>query len=378
MEEIGLYIHIPFCNSKCFYCDFVSFPNLDSKVSEYVDFLIEEMSLYEEVMDKYIVKTIFIGGGTPSYIDSSYIAKILNYIYKNFNTETVEEITIECNPGTLNRKKLETYKDLGINRLSLGVQSLNDQLLKTIGRSHTSEDFYKNYRLIREIGFKNINVDLMFGLPGQGLIDIETTLKKIVELDVEHISFYSLILEENTLMNHWYNKGKIELPNEDLERQMYYDGIKILNDNGYDHYEVSNFAKVGLESQHNLLYWELKPYLGFGMSAHSNIDSKRFGNYNNFKSYYNSLKLSKFPRESEEYIERNMEIAEYLIMGLRLIEGISRGEFYNRFGVKIEDVYGDVLGKYEKQKLLYIDEERVKFTSKGLDLSNVVLVDLMP
>lgn len=378
MEEIGLYIHIPFCNSKCFYCDFVSFPKIDDKVSSYIDFLIEEMSLYKEIMEKYIVKTIFIGGGTPSYIDSSYIGKILNYIYENFNTDLVEEITIECNPGTLSREKLEVYKGLGINRLSLGLQTLNDELLKSIGRSHTCEDFYKNYNLIRKIGFENINVDLMFGLPGQRLIDIEETLNKIVDLDIEHISFYSLILEENTLLNTWYDQGKIELPDEDLERQMYYEGIKILNDNGYDHYEISNFAKKGLESQHNLLYWELKPYLAFGISAHSNIDNKRFGNYNDFKSYYNSLENLKFPRQGEEYIEKDMEMAEYLIMGLRLIQGISKEDFYNRFGVEIEKVYGHVLKKYEKQKLLYIDEERVRFTSKGLDLSNVVLVDLLP
>lgn len=378
MKDLAIYIHIPFCMSKCYYCDFISFPGLDNKVEEYIEYLIQEISLYKDTLKEYKVKTIFIGGGTPSYLEAKYIDKILNEIYKRFNTKKIEEITIEANPGTLDKNKLKAYKEIGINRISLGVQSLNDRLLKTIGRSHTSYDFYKSYELIKSLGFKNVNTDLIFGLPYQTLEDLESTLERIIELEVEHISFYSLILEENTLMNKWYHKGKISLPDEDIERQMYHDGIKLLKNNGYKHYEISNFAKEGYECRHNLFYWKLKPYIGFGIAAHSNLNGKRFWNFSNFSSYYNYLDKKVPALEGEELINREMEIAEYLIMGLRLINGINKNEFTNRFHIKIEDIYGDILKKHEEQGLLITDGENIRFTTKGLDISNIVYVDLLP
>lgn len=378
MKDLSIYIHIPFCISKCYYCDFISFPGLDTKVDMYIGYLIREMDLYKELLKEYQIKTIFIGGGTPSCIEGQYIARILNHIYKIFNKEKIEEITIEANPGTLNKEKLRIYKELGINRISLGVQSLNDQLLKSIGRIHTSTDFYRSYELIRNLGFKNVNVDLIFGLPNQTIGDCQETLEKMVKLQVEHISYYSLILEENTLMNKWYNEGKIKLPNEELERKMYHDGIKYLKENRYKHYEISNFAREGLECKHNLTYWQIAPYIGFGIAAHSNLNQKRFWNFSNFNDYYNSLDNKRFPIEGEENIDKKMEIAEYLIMGLRLVEGINRDEFANRFNLKVENIYGDVLKKYEKQGLLNIEDKWINFTSKGLDLSNIVYVDLLP
>jgi oxygen-independent coproporphyrinogen-3 oxidase len=378
MKDLSIYIHIPFCISKCYYCDFISFPGLDTKVDMYIGYLIREMDLYKELLKEYQIKTIFIGGGTPSCIEGQYIARILNHIYKIFNKEKIEEITIEANPGTLNKEKLRIYKELGINRISLGVQSLNDQLLKSIGRIHTSTDFYRSYELIRNLGFKNVNVDLIFGLPNQTIGDCQETLEKMVKLQVEHISYYSLILEENTLMNKWYNEGKIKLPNEELERKMYHDGIKYLKENRYKHYEISNFAREGLECKHNLTYWQIAPYIGFGIAAHSNLNQKRFWNFSNFNDYYNSLDNKRLPIEGEENIDKKMEIAEYLIMGLRLVEGINRDEFANRFNLKVENIYGDVLKKYEKQGLLNIEDKWINFTSKGLDLSNIVYVDLLP
>lgn len=378
MKDLGLYIHIPFCSSKCYYCDFVSFPNLNNKIDEYIDYLIKELKDYEELLKEYSIKTIFIGGGTPSYIGERYIAKILEHIYKSFKTDKIEEITIEANPGTITKDKLKLYKEYGINRLSIGVQSLNDKLLNSIGRIHTSMDFYRNFKLMRNMGFKNINVDLMFGLPNQTVDDCKKTLEKIANLDVEHISYYSLILEENTLMDKWYKEGKIKLPDEETERQMYHYGINFLKNNGYNHYEISNFAKEGLECKHNLFYWQLNPYIGAGIAAHSNIRNKRFWNYNNFKDYYHNLDENRLPIEGEEIIEKEMEMAEYLIMGLRLTKGINKKEFQNRFKVKVEDIYYDVLIKYQNQDLLYIDDEWIRFSKKGLDLSNIVYVDLLP
>ncbi|MCF6463209.1 radical SAM family heme chaperone HemW [Clostridium sp. Cult1] len=378
MKELGIYIHIPFCSSKCYYCDFVSFPHQDDKIDRYIDYLITEIKEYRELLKEYNVKTIFIGGGTPSYLEGKHIGRILEYIYKNLNVDTLEEVTIESNPETLNREKLKLYKEYGINRISIGVQSLNDYLLKAIGRTHTSMDFYRNFELTRNLDFKNINVDLMFGLPNQTIKDCEETLEKVVKLGVEHISYYSLILEEKTLMDKWYIEGKIKLPGEDIEREMYHFGINFLKNQGYKHYEISNFAKAGMECKHNLFYWQLKPYVGFGLAAHSNLNHKRFWNFNKFKDYYNRLGEKRLPIVEEENIDREMEVAEYLIMGLRLIEGINKNAFFNRFKIKAEDIYGDVFEKYKEQGLLYIDDECIRFTPRGLDLSNIVYVDLLP
>lgn len=378
MKDIGIYIHIPFCSNKCYYCDFVSYPHQGDKIDEYIIYLLREIREYKETLEGYTIKTIFIGGGTPSYLDGQHIGRILEYIYKNFNVEALEEITIEANPGTLNMEKLKLYKEYGINRISIGVQSLNDNLLKEIGRNHTSMDFYRNFDLIRNLNFKNVNVDLIFGLPNQTMEDCKETLEKIAKLDVEHISYYSLILEEKTLMDKWYKEGKIRLPEEETEREMYHFGINFLKSQGYKHYEISNFAKEGLECKHNLFYWQLKPYIGFGLAAHSNFKNKRYWNYRSFKDYYNSLDGNKFPIDGEEIIGREMEIAEYLIMGLRLIKGISKKEFLNRFKIKVEDLYGDILNKYKEQGLLYVDDEWIRFTLKGLDLSNIVYVDILP
>ena len=378
LKDLGIYIHIPFCQSKCYYCDFVSFPNLDREIDFYINYLIREIEMYEELLKNYSIKTIFIGGGTPSYLNPKYIYEILNCIYKMYNIGEIEEITIEANPGTLDEEKLKVYKEAGINRISLGVQSLDDRLLKSIGRIHNSEDFYNTIEKIRKIGFNNVNADLIFGLPNQSLKECEKTLRKIVKLDLEHISYYSLIIEKNTLMGRLYEEGKIILPDEELEREMYYLGKSILKDNGYKHYEISNFAKKGFESKHNLFYWQLKPYIGFGLSSHSNLNNKRFWNFSNLKEYYHRIDCGKFPVAGEEYIDKEMEMAEYLIMGLRLVDGIDKNEFFNRFNLNVEDVYKDALIKHRKGGLLYIDENNIKFTSKGLDLSNQFYIDILP
>ena len=264
--------------------------------------------MYKDILKDYSIKTLFIGGGTPSCIDEKYIFMILDYIYKNYNASNIEEITIEANPGTLNKQKLKNYKSIGINRISLGVQSLDDRLLKKIGRIHNAIDFYRNYELIRNLGFNNVNVDLIFGLPNQSIYQCETTLKDIIKLGVEHISYYSLILEDGTLLKKWYEDNKIDVPSEDEERYMYHRGIELLKENGYEHYEISNFSKEGYKCRHNLIYWQLMPYIGLGIAAHSNLNKKRFWNHKDLKNYYEELRHHKFPIAGEEMINRDMEI----------------------------------------------------------------------
>lgn len=378
MKELAIYIHIPFCSSKCYYCDFVSYPRLEKRIGEYIDYLLVEMDLYKEKLQDYIVKTVFIGGGTPSHIDGENIARLLEFIYTNYNSDNIKEVTLEANPETITYEKAKLYSKYGINRISMGVQTLNNKLLRKIGRNHTSYDVYRSYEILRKVGINDINIDLMFGLPNQTMKDCIGTLESIADLGAEHISYYSLIIEEKTLMYRWHKEGKVILPNEELEREMYHSGIDFLKSKGYKHYEISNFSKEGFECKHNLFYWKLKPYIGVGISAHSNIENKRFWNHDKFNRYFDELKEENLPISGEEYIDNKMEIAEYVIMGLRLIDGVNKSEFRKRFNINLEDIYGNVLSKYEKQGLILEDNSSYKFTRKGLDLSNIVYVDLLP
>ncbi len=343
MEELAMYIHIPFCISKCYYCDFNSYSDKNEYILEYIKHVNNELKMYSKIVSKYKIKTIFIGGGTPSSIKASYIYEILKNIYKNFNVSDITEVSIELNPKTVDDEKLKIYKEIGINRISIGCQSLQDKILKSIGRVHTSSDFHKTYELIIKHGFSNINVDLMFGLPEQSTNDVLSTLSDITSLEVNHISLYSLIIEEGTKFYNWYNNSKIKLPEEDEERNMYHQSIDYLKDQGYNHYEISNFAKSGFECEHNLFYWQLKPYIGIGLGAHSNIGGKRFWNYGDFESYFVNIRDGMLPISGEEVINTEMEMAEFLILGLRLIKGISKKEFYQRFNISVDDVYGEVL-----------------------------------
>lgn len=378
MKSFSLYIHIPFCERKCYYCDFTSFSRNGLDVDEYMKNLNKEISLYKDILKDYSLETIFIGGGTPSSIDGGYIEKLLENVYRTFNTEGLKEVTIEVNPGTLNREKIKSYKRAGINRISLGLQSLKDNQLKSIGRIHSSKDFFESFYILREEGFNNISVDLMLGLPGQKLEDLEDTLKRIIDLDLEHISLYSLIIEEGTLIKSWYDKGLLDLPDEDLERIMYHKSIDILHKAGYKQYEISNFSKEGFESKHNLQYWRIKPYLGVGINSHSNLFSKRFWNYSSFIDYNNFLDGDNFPIEGEEIIHKDMEIAEYCIMTLRLNRGIDKIEYQKRFGETIDLRYRNVIDKHVHNNLINESYNNIRLTNRGKDLANLVEVDFMP
>ncbi len=378
MDDLALYVHIPFCLKKCNYCDFISFPNKFDYVEKYTDALVKEIRLYSSVGKKFKLNTVFIGGGTPSSINSIYIEKIMDGIYKYFDTNELKEVTIETNPKTLDKEKLVRYRESGINRISMGVQTLNDNLLKILGRIHNTEDFYKNYDLVRNLGFNNVNLDLMFGLPFQTLEDVIYTLKEVIKLEPTHLSFYGLIVEKGTKFYDLNNRGKLNLPDEDLERAMYHKGMEYLVSNGYEHYEISNFAKKGYECKHNLFYWELKPYIGLGIGAHSNIFGKRYWNFAYIKEYISSLDNGSFPVSGEEVIDKDMEMAEYCILGLRLIRGIDKKNFLGRFGIDIKEIYGKIIERHVKGGLLYENENRIYLTKRGLDLSNIVEVDFLP
>ena len=368
MREIGVYIHIPFCMQKCLYCDFVSFANKQDLQKEYIKALNKEINNWKSKNKEFVVKTIYIGGGTPSFIDSSDIIEVL----KNF--EKIPSVTIELNPGTVTKQKLIDYKNVGINRLSIGLQSTSNRLLKQIGRIHDYNKFLETYNLAREVGFNNINVDLMIGLPNQNIKDIKESLEKVCILNPEHISVYSLIVEENTPIHKLIERGKLQLPEEETERQMYWYVKNFLELKGYKHYEISNFAKPGFESKHNMDCWKQKEYIGFGAAAHSYIDNKRFCNTSNIEEYILNCQDNEFENNIEIQEIQNQEdkMREYMILGLRKIDGVSIQEFEKVFNQNPIMLFKNELQKLYQQKLIVIDGDIIKLSNKGLDFANLV------
>lgn len=363
MKEIGIYIHIPFCKSKCYYCDFISYDNKQDCIEIYIDTLIKEIK--SSNIAEYEVKTIYIGGGTPSILSNEQISKIVNALNCKLNNV---EFTIEVNPGTVTKEKLENYIELGINRLSIGLQSTDDELLKSIGRIHNYEQFLNTYKLAREAGFKNINIDLMLGLPNQTLEILRKSVNNVIELQPEHISIYSLILEEDTKLEKMVMEGSATLPNEDCERQMYWEMKKLLEEAGYVHYEISNYAKNGYESNHNMDCWNQKEYIGFGVAAHSYIDKKRYSNNRSIEKYLNDCT----PKIVHENQTKEEQMKEYMLLGLRKIEGIEISKFKEKFVENPIFVYRKELNKLVEEDLLQIEENCIRLTNKGLDFANIV------
>ena len=372
-KELELYLHIPFCVRKCAYCDFLSFPAEKEIQKQYVNCLIEEIRQFDLAED-YVVSTIFFGGGTPSVLEGSEIMRIMQAIRERFpDIREDAEITIECNPGTLTEEKLQIYQKAGINRLSLGLQSADQEELKLLGRIHTYNQFKENFYLARRIGFANINVDLMSALPGQSVESYRCTLKKVCELGPEHISAYSLIIEEGTP----FAQKKLILPTEDEEYQMYEDTAEILRKYGFHQYEISNYARDGFECRHNKGYWQRTEYLGAGLGAASLFRGKRFSNTRDMQTYLADSTEPDKIREDVTALSRNNEIEEFMFLGLRMTEGISERQFERNFGCRIEDIYGSVLAKYKEMDLLEHTGEFWRFTRKGIHVSNPVLADFL-
>ena len=371
MKEIGIYVHIPFCKRKCYYCDFVSYDNKYEKIDSYVETVKKEIEdTSNEFTKNHIVSTIYFGGGTPSFLESKYIKLLLENIRRNFNVSSNAEITLEVNPGTITEEKLKTYQMCGINRLSIGLQTTNDNLLKKIGRIHTYSEFLSTYNLARKLGFSNINVDLIFSLPDESLDDLKLDLEKIIELSPEHISTYSLIVENGTKIKELIeeNADGYNLPSEDIERQMYWYIKNTLEEKEYRHYEISNFAKEGYESKHNLNCWNQKEYFGFGAAAHSFIDGIRFSNKKILSEYIFNFKS----RDIEEKMNREELAKEYMMLGLRKIDGVSISEFERKFNLNPLLYFRFEISKLTDEDLIEVDLDDIKLTKKGLDFANIV------
>lgn len=373
MEELGIYIHIPFCKQKCFYCDFCSFANKNEMQEKYVEAVINEIKNITH-KEKYTVTTIYFGGGTPSILNPKYIKNILQEIESSFKILDDAEITIEINPGTVNEEKLKKYKEYGINRLSIGLQSANDKILKKIGRIHDYKQFEETFFYARKCGFKNINVDLMIGLPTQTIEDVKQTLEKIIQKNPEHISVYSLIIEEGTIIEKLINENKLQLPDEETERIMYWTVVNELKENGYNQYEISNFSKKTHESKHNTNCWKQKQYIGLGTSAHSYLNKKRYSNTNNIEEYIKNIQENNISKNITIHEEQTEEstMNEYMLLGLRMIQGININEFKQKFKTDPTIKYKKILEKLQKENLIQITKTSIKLTKQGIDFGNVV------
>ncbi|MDO4553441.1 MAG: radical SAM family heme chaperone HemW [Bacillota bacterium] len=386
----GLYIHIPFCAAKCRYCDFLSFAGQGEEIRErYVQALKKELRLDAAAVGSAItaVDSVFIGGGTPSLLTPAQLASLLEEIAGVFPLTRDPEITMEANPGTLTEEKLRACRTAGIKRLSLGVQSLDAGLLRFMGRIHSPEEFLENYALARRCGFENINLDLIFGIPGQSLSQWQSTLEQALSLEPEHLSFYSLQIEEGTAFYEMEQKGELKLPDQEADRQMYHWALERLDRAAYLHYEISNAAKNGFLCRHNLKYWSMEDYLGAGLGAHSFIGGLRFSNETALGRYLECLEAAP-PREDPPcgpavvWRHRNTEqdqLSDFLFTGLRKTHGVSLSEFSRRFGAAPEVLFPQAVPKHLAAGLLEKDEaaDRLRLTSRGLDLFNLVLRDLV-
>ena len=369
---LELYVHIPFCVRKCQYCDFLSGPSDEETKDRYIEALLKEIRAAEHTED-YEIVSVFIGGGTPSALKAEAIASIMRTLQEKFFFCEDAEVTIEANPGTVDLEKLTIYRNVGINRLSLGLQSTDAEELKLLGRIHSYEEFLKSYEWAREAGFSNINIDLMFAIPGQTGEAWRQHLYQVAELNPEHISAYSLIIEEGTP----FAEQNLDLPDEDTEYQMYEDTAEILERYGYRQYEISNYAKQGYMCRHNAGYWQRLEYLGFGLGASSLYGGMRFSNTHQMQEY---LKESRNPdqiRKDVTVLSRNEQIEEFMFLGLRMTEGISEKKFEKNFNVRLMDIYGDILQKYEETGFMEHIETKWRLTRKGIHVSNHILADFL-
>lgn len=377
-NTIEVYIHIPFCVKKCDYCDFLSFASDDDTKLAYVKALIKEI---EQEAAKYADKSVgsvFIGGGTPSALSVGCIEDILKSLRKHYDILEDAEITIECNPGTITKEKLDEYKASGINRLSIGLQSTDDRELRLLGRIHDYNTFLDNYSLAREVGFNNINIDLISGLPRQKVKDFELSLKRVTRLNPEHISCYSLIVEEDTPFYDKYSEGcanENEMPGEEIDREIYHLTGELLEEAGYFRYEISNYSKQGYECKHNIGYWTRREYIGFGLGAASLYNNVRWSNTRDMKKYLDCILKGTSIKEDEGLLSDKEQMEEYVFLGLRLIDGISLDDFENAFGIQLFDIkeYRVHTERMLKEGLLELVRDKLRLTSKGLDLANYVM-----
>ena len=374
---LGLYIHIPFCVAKCKYCDFNSFKiDLNEKI-KYLNYLGEEMKLYKEEIKNREIDSVFVGGGTPSILNENEINILFEKIKENFNIKSNAEITMECNPGTLTLNKLKVMKKSGVNRLSIGLQAVQNHHLKYIGRIHTFEEFEKNYHDAKQMGFDNINIDLMYALPNQSREDWMESLEKVVKLNPTHISAYSLILEENTELFKMYERDEFNLLDENTDIEMYEYTINYLKSHGYNQYEISNYAKDNFECKHNVLYWKCEEYVGIGASASGYFNGIRYNNICELDNYEKMILEGEKPIEWEEKLSIKDEIEESIFLGLRMNEGIQISDFKEKYNFDFEKEYKNEIEKLSKMELIEIDNNLMKLTQKGREISNSIFVEFI-
>lgn len=381
-ERLSLYVHIPFCAKKCYYCDFLSGPDLPENIQKYTEGLCREIELRAKETEKKEIDTVFFGGGTPSLLEVSQITMIMETLRNNFSILPEAEISLEMNPGTVDREKIKAYRLLGINRLSIGLQSANNEELKKLGRIHTYETFLQTWETVREEGFHNVNIDLMSALPGQTIDTYRETLEKILFLKPEHISAYSLIIEEGTKFEEWYGEEgskNSELPEEAEERQMYYLTKEILFQHGYHRYEISNYSLPGCSCKHNEGYWTGKEYLGFGVGAASYGKGERLRNEESLKAYIRKASLGENTISEREKLSVEDQMAEFMFLGLRRMEGVSSEEFEKKFGKSMKEVFGKIIERLMEKGLLLYHRETGCFalTEFGIDVSNQVFMEFI-
>lgn len=379
MKDLGIYIHIPFCKSKCAYCDFCSYENCDNLHDDYFNALMSEIDLTSSSCDdaeNSIVTTIFFGGGTPSLVSPTYIEKIINKINCVYNVASNAEITLEMNPGTVTEQSLKKYKEYGINRLSVGVQSFNDSELEILGRIHNSTEAIDTIKLAKKIGFNNINIDLMFGIPLQTLNSFENSINTALSLGIQHISSYSLSIEDGTRMEKIKTDNSEIFPTEDEEREMYYLIKHKLAENGFKHYEISNWSLNDYQCGHNLRYWNCDEYFGFGAAAASYICDKRISNVGVIEQYISSINNRILPVIEDETIllTSHEKMQEYVMLQFRLLNGVDRKSFYDKFNVQLENLFNGELNELVNEQLIVSDESGYKLTEKGLDFANQVFM----
>lgn len=377
VKSLGLYIHIPFCKAKCNYCDFNSYSGKEALMESYFHAVECEIETNGKKHTEFEFTSVFIGGGTPSLAEPVFISRIMNACRRNFRISDNAEISMEANPGTLTVEKLAAYKACGINRLSIGLQAWQNRLLKELGRIHSAEEFEENFKLARKAGFSNINIDLIFGLPGQKLNDWSETLSNIISLAPEHISCYSLKIEEDTVFGDRLQNGLLDEQDDELDREMYWQAVDRLSNCGYRHYEISNFARPGYECRHNLVYWKAEEYLGVGAGAHSYLNGSRFNNAYGIEEYTCRVERGGCINENEQSIDEKEAMSEFMLLGLRLVNGISMTDFRERFGRELEDVFGKTISELERKNLLERIGDRVKLSVAGLDFGNTVFMEFL-
>lgn len=384
--ELGMYIHIPFCIKKCFYCDFISYPlqgnnrYTEKDVENYLSLMLKEAAMYRHIhpADGQRIKTLYIGGGTPTCLTGGQLFVLLDSLQKMFCIEQDAEITVEANPGTIDREKLQQLKSAGYNRLSLGVQSFDAQELNCLGRIYSPQEVYTAFDLARQAGFNNINIDLMYGLPGQNIDEWRKNLQTAVAMKPEHLSLYQLSIEKGTHFDDLCKQRFLIEVEQEIARKMFEETIDYLKENGFCHYEISNFARAGRESRHNMMYWHNLEYIGLGAGASGYLRGLRYSNENNLSIYEKSVQIDRKPIRDKDPIDQELEMSEHMFLGLRIIEGVDKRVFRHRFTVDIRVVFGAVIEDLKNRGLLLETDTHVMLSKKGVFLANSVFIEFLP